>query len=39
VGKSTIDEVVIEICEENNSLICLRAVKMESTPEITMRFE
>ena len=39
VGKSTVDEVVIEVYEEINSFIFLRAVKIESTAEVTMRFE
>lgn len=37
--KSTIDEMVIEVCEEINSLISPRAVKIGSTAEVTMRFE
>lgn len=39
VGKSTIDELVIEVCEEINYFISLRAVKIESTAEVMMRFE
>lgn len=37
--KSTTDEVVIDVCEEINSFIFHRVVKIESTAEVMVGFE